>query len=110
MSSVVGHVTQIMTRYLSVDILQSRSWESYIPVSEDSIAQKKFWLEHLDSVNFRNIFQAQICFIIIYSDASALGFAGYVVNTINGASHGQWSREKFRSLLHGENFSRFLQY
>jgi hypothetical protein len=94
MNIVVGHVTQIMTRYLSLDILQSRTWDSYISLSDNSIAQIKFWLERLDSVNFRNIFQSQICSRVVYSDASALGYAGYVVNTINGVSHGQWTREE----------------
>lgn len=94
MTIVIGHVTQIMTRYLSIDILHSLSWDSYICLSQESIKQIKFWIEQLDNVNSRNIFQSQICSRVVYSDASSLGFAGYEVNTLNGVSHGQWSPEE----------------
>jgi len=30
----------------------------------------------------------------VYSDASASGFAGYLVNTTDGVSHGMWSYEE----------------
>jgi hypothetical protein len=35
MSIVIGHVTQIMTHCLSIDIVKAFSWDSYITLSEE---------------------------------------------------------------------------
>ena len=39
MSVVVGHVAQIMTRCVSIDILRAAHWDSYVSVSEESLKQ-----------------------------------------------------------------------
>lgn len=94
MSIVIGHVTQIMTRSLSIDILKAYSWESYIPLSPESIEQIKFWQSNLEKVNTRNISDSDKYSKIVYSDASTTGYAGYEVNTANGVSHGMWDVEE----------------
>jgi hypothetical protein len=43
MSVVTGHVSQIMTRALSIDILNAAYWDSYIVLSNDCIDQLRFW-------------------------------------------------------------------
>ena len=42
-SMVIGSVSQIMTRYLSIDILKARTWNSYIKLSEEGADQLMFW-------------------------------------------------------------------
>lgn len=42
----------------------------------------------------KDIYESHKCTKIVYSDASATGYAGYEVNTINGISHGVWSEEE----------------
>ena len=69
MGIVIGNVAQVMTRYLSVDILQALSWDAYISLSDQSIVQIKFWTENIDYINKKNIFQSQSCSKIVYSDA-----------------------------------------
>ena len=92
MSVVIGHVSQIMTRYLSADILCARHWEQYIGLSDESLHQLKFWQENMRLINTKSIFEAQKCTKIVFSDASATGYAGYEVSTVNGISHGMWSQ------------------
>ena len=42
----------------------------------------------------KDIYESHKCTKIVYSDASATGYAGYEINTctINGISHGMWSQ------------------
>ena len=94
MSIVIGHVSQIMTRYLSIDILKAFSWDSFISLSCESIEQLKFWKSNLQNLNIKDIYESHKSTKIVYSDASSTGFAGYEVNTINGISHGVWSAEE----------------
>ncbi|XP_068203660.1 uncharacterized protein [Palaemon carinicauda] len=91
MSLVLGHLSQIMTRYISLDILSVAHWDAYVPVSEDSIEQLRFWQSHLKLVNIVDLFEQVKWSRIVFSDASHSGYAGYEVNTINGVSHGQWT-------------------
>ena len=88
MSIVIGHISQIMTRYLSMDILSAWSWSSFISLAGGSINQLNFWQDHLGKLNFKDIFESHKCSMIVYSDASSTGYAGYEINTVNGISHG----------------------
>lgn len=94
MTVVVGHVSQIMTRYLSSDILTARYWDSYIHLGEGSRQQLEFWNQNLEALNRKNLHESHKCSKIVFSDASATGYAGYEVSTINGISHGLWSEEE----------------
>ncbi|XP_053378570.1 uncharacterized protein LOC123554439 [Mercenaria mercenaria] len=94
MSIVTGHVSQIMTRALSIDILKAPYWDSYIALSDESITQLRFWESNLTYLNKRDMFESTKCSKIVFSDASSSGYAGYEVNTINGTSHGMWNEEE----------------
>ena len=94
MSIVVGHVSQIMTRYLSADILQAKHWDMYIRLCDESRQQLLFWNNNLDVLNSKDLYESHKCTKLVYSDASSTGYGGYEVNTINGISHGLWSHEE----------------
>ena len=94
MSTVLGPISQIMTRYLSMDISSALSWHSYVKPSKQSMLQINFWKNNLSKLNGRNIFQSRRCTKIVYSDASQTGFAGYEVHTLNSVSHGVWSAQE----------------
>lgn len=91
MSVVLGNMSQIMTRYLSMDILKAYTWNSYIRLSSESIEQITFWKNSIQNINVRKLKSYSICSKIVYSDASQSGYAGYEVQSINGIAHGQWS-------------------
>ena len=92
MSFVIGQICQIKTRYICADILNAKCWDLYIRLCEELptilILGGKFeGFEHE-----RYIYESHKCTKIVYSDASATGYAGYEINTINGISHGMWSQ------------------
>ena len=87
MSIVIGSVSQIMTRCLSIDILKARTWNSYIKLSDDSVLQLGFWAKSLCLINSRKITEYHKCSKIMVSDASNTGYASYEVSTINGIVH-----------------------
>ena len=97
MSIVIGQVSQIMTGYLSIDILKAYSWDSFISLSYVSIEQLKFWKSNLNNLNIKDIYESNKCSKIVYSDASSTGFAGYEVNTAIGMSYGMWSPEESKN-------------
>lgn len=94
MSVVIGQISQIMTRYLSVDVLKAYHWEQYIKLSEESLEQIRFWQSNLDSLNTKRMFESHKCTKVVFSDASSTGYAGYEVSTTNGISHGMWSPDE----------------
>ncbi|XP_060076460.1 uncharacterized protein LOC132556090 [Ylistrum balloti] len=94
MSVVIGSVSQIMTRYISMDISQVFSWSAYIKLSDESLLQLKFWRENVNNINVKTLSEVEKCSKIIYSDASGSGFGGYEVNTVNGVAHGVWTEEE----------------
>ena len=91
MSVVLGNMSQIMTRYLSMDILKAYTWNSYIKLSTKSFEQITFWRNSVKNINVRQLKSYKVCSKVVYSDASHSGYAGYEVQSISGIAHGQWS-------------------
>ena len=91
MSVVNGHIAQIMTRSLSMDVLSARHCDQFIPLSDESVHQLQFWKSNLAAINSRDICVSFKCTKVVYSDASSTGNAGYVGNTLFGISHGIWT-------------------
>ncbi|XP_052264823.1 uncharacterized protein LOC127867588 [Dreissena polymorpha] len=94
MSIVIGPVAQIMTRYLSIDVAKECTWNAYVKLSIDSVEQLAFWRETLNLLNKRSLVATGACSKVVYSDASAVSYAGYEVGTVNGVAHGSWSSEE----------------
>ena len=51
MSYVIGNVVYIMTKHLSIDILEKTSWNSCIVSTGSSLNHIKFWKDDLSEVN-----------------------------------------------------------
>ncbi|XP_067668097.1 uncharacterized protein [Haliotis asinina] len=94
MKLVVGPVSQLMTRSISIDILKARSWYSKIVLSDMAINQLKFWHENIENYDSRTLVQSATATTVVYSDASDVGFAGYIVNVDCVPSCGHWSSEE----------------
>ena len=73
MSIVLGYISQIMSRYLSLDILNANTWISYIQLSEESCKQLLFWKDNLSVLNTKYIFESHKCTKIVYNMTSRLG-------------------------------------
>ena len=114
MSVVIGSVSQLMTRSLSIDILSSASWNSMIYLSEESISQILFWENTLEKINDREMKCVTGSSRIVYTDASETGYGGYCVQAGNAVSHGVWEEyERKRSSTWRElvavDFAPFLE-
>ena len=94
MTIVIGHISPIMTKSLSVDITKVNTWCSCIILSEESKEQLKFWQQNIRYLNCKKMFSVSSFSQIIYSDASATGYAGYQIYTLNKAVHGMWSPDE----------------
>ena len=91
MAYVIGNVAYIMTKYLSIDILDKTSWNSCIELTENSLHQINFWKDNLSLVNSKQFTSDLSIQSIVYSDASDTGYGGYIVETPCNISHGMWS-------------------
>ena len=78
--SVVGNIVYLMIKHLTIDNSKSLSWYSYIKLSE-SIEQLLFWKEFIRDVNVKHFRTDEPCQSSVYSDASYVGFGGYIVET-----------------------------
>lgn len=90
MAIVIGNVSQIMTKCLSMDICNAKHWFDFVTLSENSISQLEFWRENLRQLNYKRIFGNYSCTKVVYSDASSVAFAGYEVSTPHGIAWGEW--------------------
>jgi hypothetical protein len=93
-SYVIGNVTNIMTKYLSIDILDKQSLNSAICLSKESLDQIAFWKRNLRSANLKEFTFDLSCHTIVYSDASNTGYGGYMVENPNDIAHGMWSNNE----------------
>jgi hypothetical protein len=94
MSYVIGNVTNIITKYLSIDILDKQSWNSAIYLSKESLDQIAFWKRNLRTANLKEFTSDLSCQTIVYSDASNTGYGGYMVENPSDIAHGMWSNNE----------------
>jgi hypothetical protein len=62
MSTIIGSVCQLMTKCLSIDILNASSWNEYIRLSDDSVRQIIFWIDTIQGINVKTT-TAYSCYI-----------------------------------------------
>lgn len=94
MSLVVGNVTQLMTKCLSINVTEANSWDSLIRLSGKSVEQLTFWIENLKNVNGREMKFDPSCTRVVYSDASDIGYGGYCVEMGREFASGQWRHDE----------------
>jgi hypothetical protein len=62
-------VTNIMTKYLSIDILDKQSWNSVICLSKECLDEIAFWKRNLRTADLKEFTSDLSCHTIVYSDA-----------------------------------------
>ena len=90
----VGSMSRIMTKAMHTDIETRLSWNSKVVLSWRAQEELHFWLNNIDHISSTPINFVPSCSKIIYSDASSKGFGGYLVDTDDHVSHGQWSADE----------------
>lgn len=87
MKAVFGNVVRIMTRFLYFCVETRASWNSKVLLSENAIQEVLFWSESIKSLNcsgalFRNIDLSETRDFELFSDASDVGYGGYINPTV----------------------------
>ena len=85
MSLALGPVTRLMTKNLYADLNTWEFWCQMLPISAE------FWLNHVDSLNGRRIWQGSSAVRVVYTDASNSEYGGHTVEHGCHVAHGLWS-------------------
>ena len=94
MSLALGSVTRLQTRALYEMVNLGRSWNDFVMWSEEARSELSFWKQALHTYNSQPIWCTPAATRVMYSDASSLGYGGYVVEVGAEFAHGQWSESE----------------
>ena len=109
LSSCVGSVTRIMTRYLFSVVNSAFSWDSEVFLSDDSISEINFWVNNVNSLNGRVYWGVQSLPVRVgFSDASDSACGAFVESDSKLVFHQNWSPEEKCKILPGENLRPFV--
>lgn len=91
MSLALGPVTRLMTRNLYAVLNCRLAWCHRLTLSNEAFQEINFWLTEITNFNGRHIWPKPSAVRVAYSDASATGYGGYIVEHGNLVANGQWS-------------------
>ena len=81
MHKAIGSAVYLYTRQMYLAIETRASWDSFIYCSPRVINELQFWHNNVSQLNGRDLFdKAQVFDSVVYSDASQLGYGGYVIS------------------------------
>ena len=89
MSLALGPVTRLMTRNLYAVLNCRLAWCHKFTLSNEAYQELHFWLSEITKFNGRHIWPKPSAVRVAYSDASATGYGGYLVE--HGNLVVQWS-------------------
>ena len=104
MGLAIGPLTRLFTRHMYQFIESRHSWSQQKTVDEDTHRELKFWHDNIQIQNGFAIKKNHLTTKVIYSDASADGFGGYIVQRFDKViAQGKFSNiEKDLSSTHHE--------
>ncbi|CAH3174143.1 unnamed protein product, partial [Porites lobata] len=96
MHKAIGSSVYLYTRPMYLVIETRDSWDSFISCSPRVINELQFWHNNVSQLNGRDLFdKTQVFDSVVYSDASQLGYGGYVISDKqNLVCQGQWSLDE----------------
>ena len=96
MSLALGPVTRLMTRNLYAVLNCRLAWCHRLTLSGEAHQEIDFWLSEITNFNGRHIWPKPSAVRVAYSDASDMGYGGYMVEHGNLVANGQWSTDEAR--------------
>ena len=87
---VLGSITRMMLKNCHKAIVTRFTWDSYFKLEPETIEELIFWRDNFENLNVRNLSEIQEVSKIVYSDASAVGAGGYVVDVEGAKVFKQW--------------------
>ena len=91
MGRAIGPVARLRTRALYQVIEERWSWSGLVMLSEEARQELQFWNQNMHSLNGQPIWFSTGATRVVFSDASATGYGGYVIELGREVAHGQWS-------------------
>jgi len=83
-----------MTRCLYSNLNKKTSWCQRLYLTGEALQELEFWAQQLANFNGQSIWPKPSAVRVVYSDASASGYGGYIVEHGNLVANGQWSKEE----------------
>ena len=94
MSLGLGPVTRLMTRNLCAVLNCRLAWCHRLTLSDEASQEIDFWLSEITKFNGSHIWPKPSAVRVVYSDASATGYGGYMVEHGNLIANGEWSPDE----------------
>ncbi|VDI40154.1 Hypothetical predicted protein [Mytilus galloprovincialis] len=98
MQGAVGPVVRLRTRSMYECILYKASWNANVLLNSRSLDEIIFWKENIEKMNGRELHIVEQYSSVVYTDASGIGYGGYLVKAIDEEIMGSWNDgEKLKS-------------
>ena len=94
MGLAIGPLTRFMNRSLYATIEARCSWCDRLQLSPEAQYELIFWEKRVSDFNAHPFWRAPSAVRVVYSDASDIGFGGYMVEHGPSTAFGQWSPEE----------------
>ena len=92
-SSVVGNLTRLMSRYCYLTIENRSYWDENLDIlyPQEVLSELKFWIDNVHTVNRKVLASYCPSSFIMYSDASNLACGAYCVEVQNKVFYRMWN-------------------
>ena len=91
--SMLGPITRLMTRALYATLQRKVAWCQKLTLSSEASQELDFWINEISHFNGQHIWPKPSAVRMVYSDASATGYGGYVEHG-NLIANGVWSNDE----------------
>ena len=101
---IMGDVCKLMTKAMHHLIECRNGWDVQVVLDSDALTELKFWCERLQSLNCRPIWRKHtLPSWVVYSDASAVGYAAFISMNGRPVSHKTWDAIEIKQVQLGES-------
>jgi len=92
MKTVVGSMVRLRSRGLYACVEQRASWNAQVKISSEAFDEMLFWKEHIRGANSADMSLVEPDPVaVVRTDASGVGFGGFVVDLFDSEVVGSWS-------------------
>ena len=88
---VFGPIVSLRTRFMYYCIDSRIDWFSKVMIDSLVVDELRFWFENAMALNEQKFVVSDTFSVMSYSDASATGFGGYIVDTKDSEVCGSWT-------------------
>ncbi|XP_069102077.1 uncharacterized protein [Argopecten irradians] len=91
MKVAMGPVVRMMTRHMYASVMMKASWDSNVLILKEALDELRFWFYNVESLNGAQIDRSYKHDFVVYSDASATGYGGYILHVNKSEVLGEWT-------------------